>query len=139
MLFFSEDVKRPAIKYNKIKKCLFKILELEGKSPGEISIIFTSDKYLFEINKKYLDRDYLTDVISFNYYKEGLTEGDIYISLERVNENSRIYKVEFENELLRVIIHGLLHLIGFGDKSKKEKNIMTGKEDAYLKLYDECL
>ena len=103
MLFFSEDVKRPAIKYNKIKKCLFKILELEGKSPGEISIIFTSDKYLFEINKKYLDRDYLTDVISFNYYKEGLTEGDIYISLERVNENSRIYKVEFENDKVRVL------------------------------------
>jgi len=139
MLFFSEEVSKPDLKYNKIKKWLQKVFDLENKTPGEISVIFTSDNYLLEINKEYLQEDYYTDVISFNYNDENLVQGDIFISSERVKENSELYKVNYENELLRVIVHGVLHLIGYEDKEKSAKSIMTKKEDTYLRLYGELL
>lgn len=139
MLFFSEDVNHPRLKYNTIKKWLLKVIELEGKISGEICVIFSSDKYLLEINKKYLKSGFYTDVISFNYGKTDKTEGDIFISSERVKENAEIYKISLESEMLRVIVHGILHLIGYNDKTEIEKKIMTEKEDNYLGLYEQYL
>ena len=99
--------------------------------------MFCSDNRLLEINKKYLNHTSLTDVVTFDFTtnKKNI-EGDIYISIDRVKENAKKYKETFKKELLRVIIHGLLHLIGFLDKTKEEKNTMTLKENEYLSLYN---
>ena len=92
---------------------------------------------MLEINKKYLNHGSLTDVVTFDFTpNKNNLEGDIYISIDRVKENARKYKETFKTELLRIIIHGLLHLIGFSDKTKEEKNTMTLKENEYLSLYN---
>ena len=103
-----------------------------------INCVFCSDEYLGEINKKYLGHDYYTDIITFDHKDtEDNVEGDLYISAERIKENAKNFGVKTEEELIRVIIHGVLHLIGYEDKSKKEKMIMTQKENKYISLYKE--
>jgi rRNA maturation RNase YbeY len=97
-----------------------------------VLIIFCSDQYLLEINKKYLGRDYLTDIITFSYNSEETTTGELYISIERVKENSKLYSQSFVNELHRVIFHGILHLVGYCDENDKEKEEMRKKEEQYL-------
>ena len=99
-----------------------------------LNFIFCNDKYLLEINLKYLDHDTLTDVITFSYSEDKAIEGDIFISAERVKENAANLKVSFENELHRVMIHGLLHLIGLDDKTKEGKEIMTNNENKHLSI-----
>jgi len=113
-----------------------------GTRAGNINIIFCNDEYLLEINKNYLNHNFYTDVIAFSYNAElsessKLSEscsGDIFISIDRVKENAIKYDVPFENELYRVIIHGVLHLLGYNDKKNKETAIMRRKEDFYLSL-----
>ena len=137
--FFEEIEKRktdlPAKKW--LKSCL----KNEGWELGCLNFIFCSDAYLKKINIKYLKKDYLTDVISFkNEINQGkknehkIIFGDIFISLERVKENQITYKTSFRNELKRVIIHGVLHLIGYKDAGVKEKEIMTSKENLYINI-----
>jgi rRNA maturation RNase YbeY len=104
----------------------------EGKQVGEINIIFCDDKDLLEKNKTFLNHDTLTDVITFDYTELNKISGDIFISIERVLDNSKDFNVTFEQELNRVIIHGNLHLIGYKDKSEKDQIIMRKKEDYYL-------
>lgn len=99
-----------------------------------LSYIFCSDKYLQEINNQYLKHRTFTDIITFNYGAEEGIEGDIFISINRVKENANKFKSDFDTELHRVIIHGVLHLIGYNDKTKTEKALMREKEDTYLSL-----
>ncbi len=99
---------------------------------GDLNIIFTDDETLYKMNVEYLNHDYYTDVITFNYNEANYISGDIFISVDRVRENARIYSQSFEDELHRVIIHGVLHLLGFDDKTEDEQKQMREKEDFYL-------
>ena len=109
------------------------IQDLDYKT-GEISIIFCSDDYLLDINKKYLNHDYFTDIITFNYNENNTIIGDLFISIDRVKENAKELKVDFNNELYRVIIHGVLHLCGYNDKTQDQQKEIRTKEDEYLVL-----
>ena len=136
--FFSEDKSFVLQNKKAIRTLLGFICKGEKKKIGFINCIFCSDRYLLEINKKHLKHNFLTDVITFDYEsKRDSLEGDIYISVDRVKFNSKDYNVNFHEEIVRVIIHGILHLIGFLDSSKKEKKIMRSKENKYLSLYKE--
>jgi len=106
----------------------------EDKVAGEISYIFCSDEYLHKINLEHLQHDTLTDIITFNYCADDLINSDIFISLDRVKENAGLFKTSFENELSRVMIHGILHLVGYDDKTDEDKVLMRSKEDFYLTL-----
>ena len=106
----------------------------EKKSIISINYIFCTDSYLLQMNQGYLNHDTLTDIITFDYSEKSNLEGEVYISIERVKENSEIFNRPFDEELHRVIIHGLLHLMGFGDKSAVEKTRMRKKEEACLSL-----
>lgn len=116
-----------------ISKWISNIIVNEGFEEGEISYIFCDDEYLHKLNVDFLNHDTLTDIISFDNSLGKQINGDIYISVERVNENSIIYKTTFTNELQRVIIHGVLHFCGFKDKSEVEAKTMRLKEDESLK------
>ena len=106
----------------------------EGKEIGELVYVFCNDDYLIEKNIQFLKHDTLTDVITFDYCNEGIISGDILISTERVKENALKYEVDFLTELHRVIVHGLLHLLGYKDKSESDTALMREKENYYLKL-----
>ena len=136
--FFSEDKTFNLKDKKNIRELIKKICLEENKKLGFINCIFCSDEYLGEINKKYLGHDYYTDIITFDHKDtEDNVEGDLYISSERIKENAKNFGVKTEEELIRVVIHGVLHLIGYKDKSKKEKMIMTQKENKYISLYKE--
>lgn len=105
----------------------------ENCREGEINYIFCNDDYLHEINLKYLNHDTLTDIISFDYSVGKELHGDIYISVDRVADNAKDFKVEFGEELKRVLVHGVLHYCGFKDKSDDDKRVMRSKEDFYIK------
>ena len=132
--YCSEDVSSPKIQKRKINGWIKETIISEEKTPGDISFIFCSDEYLLKVNKQYLDHDYFTDIITFDYVENNIISGDIFISCDRVKENAVEFKTGFENELSRIIIHGVLHLLGFKDKNKKDKLLMTQKEDFYLKV-----
>lgn len=134
--FFNEDIPLPQLKKRKLISWIKKVILSEGKKVGDISFIFCSDNYLLEVNKKYLDHDYYTDIITFDYVENDIIQGDIFISSDRVKENAMIYKTTFDNEIHRILIHGVLHLVGYKDKLKKDKHLMTAKEDIYLKLLE---
>ena len=104
----------------------------EGKVLGELSVIFTSDEYLLKMNIEHLNHDYYTDIITFDYTEGGVVSGDLFISVDRVNDNANTLNVSRETELNRVVVHGTLHLIGYGDKSDKEAKVMREKENQYL-------
>jgi len=112
---------------------LLKVIEQEKSTLNTLSYIFCGDEYLHKMNVEHLDHDTYTDVITFQYSDEGV-EGDIFISVERTNENAAQYEVEPLYELHRVMVHGLLHLLGYKDKSPEDKKLMTEKENEYLAL-----
>lgn len=130
--YFSEDVPMPKLRKRAATNWIKKVITAEEHTLGDISFIFCSDGYLLEVNKKYLNHDYFTDIITFDYVEDKLVNGDIFISIDRVRENAREFKTTFYNEIHRILIHGILHLLGYKDKSKKDKIIMTEKEDYYL-------
>jgi rRNA maturation RNase YbeY len=115
-----------------LKHWLVDVIENEQASPGTINIIFTSDEDLSELNRKYLSSENLTDVISFNYTENQIIEGDIYVSVPRVRENAERFNVLFQEEMKRVMVHGLLHLLGYQDKTNKQQLRMRRLEDSYL-------
>lgn len=119
----------------KLKKWIEEEVKRYGKKVGNINYMFCSDEYIIEINKKYLNHNYYTDIITFDYCKESLIEGDIIISVDTVRFNSKKYSNTFEEELLRVIVHGILHLLGYNDKNDKEKLAMTQKENEAINRY----
>src|SRR5690606_7448512 len=112
-----------------------RILESEGFSLGQLDYIFCTDQALLEINKEYLGHDTLTDIISFDYSTGKVLSGDIFISTERVAENAKTFAVSFDNELLRVMSHVLLHLMGYGDKAEDEVLEMRRKEEEKIQLF----
>ena len=111
------------------------VIASEGKKVGEISFIFCDDEYLLEINQQYLDHDTYTDIISFDNSVGNVLNGDIFISTERVAENASEYGVTFEEEIKRVIVHGVLHFCGYKDKSKEEAQLMRTKEEEKMKMF----
>ena len=111
------------------------VISEENKELGEVNYIFCDDKYLLRKNIKYLDHDTLTDIITFNYCEGDMISSDIMISVERVMENSSIFEHSFSEELNRVMIHGILHLIGYNDKTDGEKEIIRKKEDYYVNKF----
>ncbi|QBZ97093.1 rRNA maturation RNase YbeY [Flavobacterium sangjuense] len=114
---------------------LSKVIGSEMKSEGEINYIFCDDDYLVEINQQYLDHDTLTDIISFDYSIGNELHGDIFISIERVRENAIDFRVDFEEELKRVLVHGVLHYCGYKDKSEDDEKLMRQKEEEKMKMF----
>ncbi|MGQ7870217.1 rRNA maturation RNase YbeY [Sunxiuqinia sp. sy24] len=133
--FYFEDIEEFQLDLPKIENWVNNTISQEGKESGELSFILCSDDYLLEINKQYLDHDYYTDIITFDYVENGVISGDIFISVDRVRENAVEFQVSFSNELNRIIIHGILHMLGYKDKEVAEKELMTSKEDYYLSVY----
>ena len=134
--FHSEDILFDLQKKPAIISWLSYSIKNEHKDLGEISYIFCSDKYLHEINLKHLNHDTLTDIITFDYCEGKIINGDLYISVERIRDNAKIYNTSIENELHRVMIHGIMHLCGYKDKTSEDQNVMSDKEDFYLNLRD---
>lgn len=133
--FFTEDLKYILKHKTKIRNWLSAAIIAEGYVLDELNFILCSDEYLLVINKQYLDHDTYTDVITFDNSEASKTiTGDIFISVERTQENAKAYKSNTFHELCRVMIHGTLHLLGYKDKSKSDKMLMTSKEDYYLDL-----
>ena len=114
---------------------LSKVIISELKNEGEINYIFCDDDYLLEINQQYLEHDTLTDIISFDYSIGNELQGDIFISIERVRENAQDYSVSFEEELKRVMVHGVLHYCGYKDKSEQDEKLMREKEEEKMKMF----
>lgn len=111
------------------------VIVSENKSEGEISYIFCDDEYLHKINLEYLNHDTLTDIISFDYTMGNEISGDIFISTERVLDNAKDYNILFEEELKRVLVHGILHYCGYKDKSEADETLMRSKEDEKLSMF----
>lgn len=134
--FFTEETKEIRIPRRKIRTWVNQCIASYGKILGDINYIFCSDEYLKRINIEYLKHDYYTDIITFNNNDNDIINGDLYISIDRVKENSKEYDVSFHNELQRVVIHGILHLVGFNDSTDNEKEQMRKEEDKSLVLYN---
>jgi rRNA maturation RNase YbeY len=120
----------------KTKIWLKNIIISEGKELGEINYIFCDDDYLLKINQDFLQHDYYTDIITFDYTDGEIISGDIFVSLPRISENASLFSKDFDDELMRVLVHGILHLCGYKDKSRHEQKEMRNKEDFYLKFLD---
>lgn len=120
---------------DKIRIWIEDVIKKEKKTVGNITYIFCDDDYLLERNKEFLDHNTLTDIITFNYCIDNNISSDIMISIDRVKENSTTFENSFNKELKRVMIHGILHLIGYNDKSDKEKELMREKENFYLNMF----
>lgn len=112
------------------------VAESEIRRIGNISIIFCSDNYILDINRKYLEHDYFTDIITFDYCEGDRLSGDLFISVDSVRENAVEYKTDFRDELNRVMVHGILHLIGYDDHTDEDIAVMRSKENYYLSLLD---
>lgn len=132
--FHSEQINFSISDEHAVASWLHDVCVAEGKSLEAVSYIFCSDEYLLEMNRQYLNHDYYTDVITFDYCEAEAVSGDVFISIDRVEENAQNVGVSKQDELHRVMVHGLLHLIGYGDKSEADKEQMTQKEDYYLSL-----
>ncbi|MFO7614303.1 MAG: rRNA maturation RNase YbeY [Bacteroidales bacterium] len=133
--FFNEQVSFQLREKKKIREWIIQTIEYEEYKPGTLNIIFTNDDLLVQLNKEYLKHFTLTDIITFDLSdSKGIVEGDIYISIERAKENARAYREPFQREVRRLIIHGVLHLLGYKDKTKAEQDEMRAREEYYLSL-----
>ena len=133
--FFYQNVQISLSNRSGLKKFIESIFKKEVKRLASVNYIFVSDKALLEINKQFLKHNFYTDIITFDLSESTEINAEIYVSVDRVRENAKILKVSFKSELHRVIFHGALHLCGYGDKTKAQKNEMSDKEDFYLDLY----
>ena len=133
--FFIEDIDFKVKNNRKLKQWIKNSALAEGFKIVELNYIFCSDEYLHKINLEYLDHDTFTDIITFdNSETKGKIDGDIFVSVERIIENANIFKVSFEHELARVLIHGIMHLCGYKDKTTEQEQQMRSKENQYLDL-----
>lgn len=130
--YFSQDTDFKFKSKRLTSQWLKLVAQAESKKLGAVSVIFCSDNYLLDINKKYLNHDYFTDIITFDYCEGDLISGDLFISIDSVKDNSEFFKSCFEDELNRVIVHGVLHLIGYDDHTESDVAVMRSKEDFYL-------
>ncbi len=129
------DVEVPELSSELFSFWLADCIREESKSTGEITVIFCSDEHLLTMNRQYLDHDYYTDIITFDYTEEDVVSGDLFISIDRVYDNARLLNVRPETELKRVCVHGVMHLCGYADKSEQDSLLMRSKEDYYLDKY----
>lgn len=136
MIAFNNEIAFELNNQDKIINWIEQTTDNEGFKLGEINYIFCSDDYLLEKNIEFLNHDTLTDIISFDYTMGKLVSGDIFISIDRVKENATLFNTTFENELHRVMIHGILHFCKYKDKSAEEKKIMRTKEEFYLSKFN---
>ncbi|MGB5203082.1 rRNA maturation RNase YbeY [Eudoraea sp.] len=120
---------------NKYTSWIKNVLESENAQLGELSYIFCTDEYLIKLNQKYLDHNSYTDIITFDYSEKDIISGEIYISVDRVRDNALHFKEEFNIELQRVMAHGVLHLLGYKDKTEKEREKMRTKENEKIKMF----
>lgn len=131
--FFNEDTAYKLAQKQRIRQWLTAQAKQEGVMIRELNYVFCSDQYLLQVNRDHLNHDYYTDIITFdNSETDGVVEGDIFISIERVDDNWHIQQTDFLSELRRVMAHGLLHLCGYGDKTPTEQQTMRAKEDEWL-------
>ncbi|MCE2681879.1 MAG: rRNA maturation RNase YbeY [Flavobacteriia bacterium] len=135
ILFEFIDVEVPELSSELFSFWLDNAVSEEGKTTGEITVIFCSDEYLLVMNRQYLDHDYYTDIITFDYTEGSIVSGDLFISVDRVYENAQGLDFDRAIELRRVCVHGVLHLCGYGDKSDLEAKLMRDKEGYYLDKY----
>lgn len=130
--YFTEDIKFEFKQRLSNNRWLKFVAGSELKNLGDVNIIFCSDNYILDVNMKYLQHDYFTDIITFDYCEGKVISGDLFISIDSVRENALFYKTEFVDELNRVIVHGILHLAGYDDHSDEDIKVMRSKEDYYL-------
>lgn len=129
-----ENTPEVDLNFDVITNWINQIVSRETKSVGELTYIFCDDEYILDVNRQYLDHDYYTDIITFDYSEDNTVSGDMFISIDTVRSNSELFSTLFVQELHRVIIHGVLHLCGYGDKSELEEKIMRDKEQEALLL-----
>lgn len=127
--FFYDKIKFRVKGSGEIKKFLGKVISEENKTPGDLNFIFTSDEVLLSINKEFLKHNYLTDVIAFDYSKKDCLNGEVYISVDALRRNSRLFSEKFSDELVRVMIHGTLHLCGYLDDNKEQRDKMFRRQE----------
>ena len=132
--FFNEDIDMPQLDKRKLKGWVKKVVNRHDMILGDINYIFTSDSYILKVNNDYLQHDYYTDVITFDYSEGKKIAGDIFISLDTVKSNSILFKQDYDRELNRVLIHGILHLLGFKDKKEEDAKEMRLQENNALAL-----
>jgi len=135
MISFNYETEFELPNENEIEKWLSEVIVSESKKEGDINYIFCDDEYLHEINVKYLDHDTLTDIISFDYSIGNELHGDIFVSVERVADNAKDFNVSFDEELKRVLAHGILHFAGYKDKSEADELLMRSKEDEKIAMF----
>ncbi|MEZ4798992.1 MAG: rRNA maturation RNase YbeY [Flavobacteriales bacterium] len=133
--FYTEDITFTLSQKRDFRAWISSIVAAEGKKVGEISYIFCSDDYLLDVNKQYLNHDYYTDIITFDYCEGDVVSGDLFISIPRVKEYALENSIDFKKELQRVVIHGVLHLLGQKDKKKEDAENMRKLEEKALKLF----
>ncbi|MFV0592554.1 MAG: rRNA maturation RNase YbeY [Draconibacterium sp.] len=133
---YFDDIEPFSIHENILVLHLNSLIKKELRETGDISVVFCSDEYLLKMNKEYLNHDYYTDIITFDYVEGNVISGDLFISIERVKENAEKYGSTLLKELYRVVFHGTLHLVGYKDKTDNDKNLMRSKEDFYLSEVD---
>jgi rRNA maturation RNase YbeY len=129
------DIKIPEFKPEFFVFSLSDLVASEGFDEGDITVVFVTDEYLLEMNRTHLDHDYYTDIITFDYTESNFISGDLFISYDRVLDNSKEFNVSSYNELCRVVFHGVLHLCGYKDKSSEDEKLMRAKESFYLEKY----
>jgi rRNA maturation RNase YbeY len=135
MISFNYETSFKLAKKSDYSKWLSLVIQSEGKKEGDINYVFCDDDFLVKINQEYLNHDTLTDIISFDYSVGNELHGDVFISVERVKENAKDFDVFFDDEIKRVMVHGVLHYCGYKDKTTKDKEIMRFKEDEKMKLF----
>ena len=133
--FQSQNVSFKLLKQNAVRTWIKDIIHSENKQTGQLNFVFTGDEELLELNKQFLRHNTYTDIITFDSCEGKVINGDIIISVDRVKENAIKFKSEFQNELNRVIIHGVLHLCGYKDKTDEQQKEMRAKEDFYLNIF----
>ena len=133
--FHNEGVGTKTPSKRLLKAWIKEFVSNHGQKVGELAFIFCSDEKILEVNQNFLQHDYYTDIITFDYCEGEIVSGDIFISVERVKENATSHNAEYNTELIRVLAHGVLHLIGFQDKSPKKKKEMTENEDLCISLF----
>ena len=131
--FFYDRINYRIKRSKEVRNLIEKVIRKGNKVPGDLNFIITNDKIVRKLNIEYLDHNYFTDVIAFDYSENVVLNGEVYISIDTVKKNAVKYKVSLNSEIIRVIIHGTLHLCGIDDKSSEEKNIMRELEDKWIK------
>jgi rRNA maturation RNase YbeY len=132
--YISENVKIPSFPHRKVSQWIKEVATLHNKRTGDLSFIFCNDEKILEVNQRYLQHDYFTDVITFDASVDDIIHGDIFISIDTVASNATTYRVSFQQELYRVMIHGILHLCGFDDQTEAAQAVMRAEENKALSM-----